>query len=254
MYRFFVDKSQIGPKSVVITGSDVNHIKNVLRMKEGEEVSVMTEDDTNEYRCEVAKLGEDTVELTLLFVKESDVELPCKVTLFQGLPKNDKMELIIQKAVELGAHSIVPVATKRAVVKLEGSKEDKKITRWQGISEAAAKQSKRAYIPKVEGVKTIQEAINIAKDYEVKLIPYELCDADSMANTKRLISGIKPGDRVAVFIGPEGGFTEEEVEKAKEAGVLPITLGHRILRTETAGFTLLSWIMYEMESNNAGIS
>ena len=254
MYRFFVDKNQIGPKSVVITGSDVNHIKNVLRMKEGEEVSVMTEGDTNEYRCEVAVLGEDTVELTLLFVKESDVELSCKITLFQGLPKNDKMELIIQKAVELGASAIVPVATKRAVVKLDGAKENKKIARWQGISEAAAKQSKRAYIPEVSNVMNMKEALAAIRDYEVKLIPYEMCDADSMIKTKELISNIKPNDRVAVFIGPEGGFTEEEIELAKEAGVIPITLGHRILRTETAGFTVLSWIMYEVESSNAGIS
>lgn len=248
MYRFFVDKNQIGPKSVVITGQDVNHIKNVLRMKEGEEVSIMAEGDTNEYRCEISAFTEDTVELTLLFIKESDVELPCEVILFQGLPKNDKMELIIQKAIELGASRIVPVATKRAVVKLTGGKEDKKIARWQGIAEAAAKQSKRAYIPKVENVMTMKEALEEAKDYEVKLIPYELCDADSMATTRKLISNIKPGDRVAIFIGPEGGFTEEEVDLAKEIGVEPITLGHRILRTETAGFTVLSWIVYEVES------
>ena len=248
MYRFFVDKNQISEKSVVITGSDFNHIKNVLRMKIGEEVSVMTEGDDNEYRCEIAQYAEEEVLLNLLFVKKSDVELPCYITLFQALPKSDKMELIIQKAVELGAKEIVPVATKRAVVKLDGAKEDKKIARWKGISEAAAKQAKRAIIPEISQVMTMKEAVEYCKDYEIKLIPYELSDPDSMARTREMIGNIQPGQKVAIFIGPEGGFAEEEIALANDNGIIPITLGHRILRTETAGFTVLSWLVLMLDN------
>ena len=248
MYRFFVDKNQIAEHRVTITGPDVNHIKNVLRMKIGEEVSVMASGDDNEYRCVIAGFTDDEVELDLIFVKASNVELPCHITLFQGLPKADKMELIIQKAVELGASEIVPVATQRAVVKLDKNKEDKKLARWNGISEAAAKQAKRAYIPSVTNVKSFAEAVKYCSDYEMKLIPYELSDPDSMEKTRQLMGSIKAGDRVAIFIGPEGGFTEEEIGLARSSGAVPITLGHRILRTETAGFTVLSWLVLMLDN------
>ena len=247
MYRFFVNKNQIAQKSITIIGSDVNHIKNVLRMKEGEEVSVVAEDDDNEYRCQIAGFTEDSVLLDLLFVKQNNVELPCEITLYQGLPKADKMELIIQKAVELGVTTIVPVATKRAVVKLEGGRQDKKVARWNSISEAAAKQAKRAIIPKVTEVMNFNQAIEDCKCTDVKIIPYELSDPDSMSKTRELIASIKPGNSAAIFIGPEGGFTEDEINRATEAGVCPITLGHRILRTETAGFTVLSWLVLQLE-------
>lgn len=247
MYRFFVDKNQIGEDKVFIVGSDYNHIKNVLRMREGEEISVMALGDDNEYRCEIAGYTEDSVECRLMFTKLSDVELPCNITLFQALPKSDKMELIIQKAVELGAASVVPVATSRAVVKLEGAKEDKKITRWNAIAEAAAKQAKRAIIPKVESVVSFKEAMKRCENMDVKLIPYELSDPDSMEKTRGIVRSIKEGDNIAIFIGPEGGFTPEEVELAIANDCEPITLGHRILRTETAGFVVLSWLLLQME-------
>jgi len=161
------------------------------------------------------------------------------------------MELIIQKAVELGAYDIVPLATKRAVVKLDGAKEDKKLARWNSISEAAAKQSKRAVIPKVHPVMTFKEAIAYCKDTDVKLIPYELSDPDSMSKTRQLMQNIKPSESVAIFIGPEGGFTEEEMELAQAAGIIPITLGHRILRTETAGFVVMSWLVLNLDGSKA---
>ena len=245
MYQFFVDSSQLNGNEIVILGSDVNHIKNVLRMKVGEEVAVSNGVDGKEYRCEIASLQEDMVRLTLRFVKEDGLELPSKVYLFQGLPKGDKMELIIQKMVELGVYEIIPVATKRCVVKLDDKKASSKITRWQGIAEAAAKQSKRRIVPSVHGVLSFGEALQYAKDMDLKLIPYEL--AEGMAETKKLIEGVQPGQSVAVFIGPEGGFEESEVDKAKEQGVLPITLGKRILRTETAGLTVMAWLMYQLE-------
>ena len=234
-------------KTACITGDDLNHMKNVLRMKEGEEVSLAVPGDGNEYRCAVKGYTDDSAELTLLFVKESDVELPCEVTVYQALPKSDKMELIITKAVELGAARIVPVATDRAVVKLDETKAAKKVARWNAISEAAAKQSKRAFIPAISGVMTMSEALSDCASCDIKMIPYELSDPDSMDKTRKIIQSIKPGSKVAVFIGPEGGFTEEEVALAACSGFVPVTLGHRILRTETASLVVLSWINYILE-------
>lgn len=247
MYHFFVEPGQIhlSDKCVIITGSDVNHIKNVLRMKPGEELNVGDGLSDREYRCAILSFTEDSVVCELRFVKESRVELPAKVYLFQGLPKADKMELIIQKAVELGVYQITPVATKRCVVKLDEKKAASKIARWQGISEAAAKQSKRGVIPEVTGVMSFQEAIRAVSDMDVRIIPYEL--ALDMEKTREILGALQPGMRVAVFIGPEGGFDESEISYALENHVEPITLGRRILRTETAGFTVLSWIGYLLE-------
>ncbi len=245
MYQFFVEPHQICDKTVRILGSDVNHIKNVLRMKVGEELSVSNGVDGKEYRCGILSMDEECITCELRFVKEDGVELPSQIYLFQGLPKADKMELIIQKAVELGVHALVPVAAKRCVVKLDDKKAKSKIARWQGIAEAAAKQSKRRIVPEVLNVMSFKEAIRFAETFEVKLIPYEL--AEDMARTKEILSNLRPGQKVAVFIGPEGGFEEAEVQLAMENGVEPITLGKRILRTETAGFTVLSWMMYQLE-------
>lgn len=245
MYQFFVEPSQIQGTKVIITGNDVNHIKNVLRMQPGEEIAVSNGEDGKEYRCGIEELREDEIICTLRFIKEDGVELPSKIYLFQGLPKADKMELIVQKAVELGVYEIVPVATKRAVVKLDEKKAKSKIARWQTISEAAAKQSKRRIVPEIHSVMSFKEAVNYAKEMPVKLIPYEL--AEGMEKTREIISNLKPGEDIAVFIGPEGGFEESEISLALEHGMEPITLGKRILRTETAGFTVLSWIMYQLE-------
>lgn len=249
MYQFFVEPGQIreDEKKVFITGSDVNHIKNVLRMKTGEEIAVSNGIDGREYRCAIRTMDEGAVECELLFIKEDGVELPVRVTLFQGLPKADKMELIIQKAVELGACEIVPVATRRCVVKLDEKKAASKCARWQSIAEAAAKQSKRGMIPVVGDVCSFGKALDRAGEMDVRVIPYEL--AEGMNRTREILSGIRPGQSVAVFIGPEGGFDPEEIEKAKEAGVEPITLGKRILRTETAGMTVLSWLGYLLEQS-----
>ena len=245
MYQFFVEEGQICGDRIVITGEDVNHIKNVLRMKTGEEIAVSNGVDGREYRCEVAQLLSDEVVCKLRFIKENDVELPAQVYLFQGLPKADKMELIIQKAVELGVYSVIPVATRRSIVKLDDKKAAAKQNRWQGIAEAAAKQSKRKIIPKIEKVMSFAEALEMAKELEVRLIPYEL--AEDMSHTKEIIERIREGQKIAIFIGPEGGFDETEIALASEVGVEPITLGKRILRTETAGMTVLAWLMYHLE-------
>lgn len=245
MYQFFVAPEQINGKNIRITGDDVNHIKNVLRMKNGDEIAVRNGVDEKEYRCEISFVGEEEIGCTLRFIKEEGLELPSRVYLFQGLPKADKMELIIQKAVELGIYEIIPVAMRRSVVKLDEKKAKGKLARWQGISEAAAKQSKRAVIPAVKEVMTFKEAVSYAARMDVKLIPYEL--AEGMERTKELINGLKPGQSIAVFIGPEGGIDEEEIGLALANDIQPITMGRRILRTETAGFTILAWIMYHLE-------
>lgn len=245
MYQFFVEPSQIQGNRIVITGSDVNHIKNVLRMKAGDEIAVSNGMDGKEYRCGIEAFTEDEIVCGLRFVKEDGVELPSKIYLFQGLPKADKMELIIQKAVELGAFEVIPVAAKRCVVRLDEKKAASKISRWQGIAEAAAKQSKRAVIPKVHPVLSMKEAVAYAQNMDVKLIPYEL--AEGMQHTKQMIEAVKPEQSIAVFIGPEGGFEESEIQMARAAGIEPVTLGRRILRTETAGFTVISWLMYQLE-------
>ena len=246
MYQFFVEPHQIQGNRIIIEGNDVNHIKNVLRMKPGEEIAVSNGVDGKEYRCGITELEEDRILCELRFIKEDGVELSSQVYLFQGLPKADKMEMIIQKCVELGIHAVVPVATKRCVVKLDDKKAKSKISRWQGIAEAAAKQSKRRIVPEVMDVMSFKQALQFVKDFEVKVIPYEL--AEDMSKTREIIGTLKSGQRIAVFIGPEGGFEESEITEALESGVEPITLGKRILRTETAGLTVMSWIMYQLES------
>ena len=245
MYQFFVEPSQINGNRIVITGSDVNHIRNVLRMKIGEEIAVSNGIDGKEYRCGIEEYSEDSVLCTLRFIKEDGIELPSKVYLFQGLPKADKMELIVQKAVELGAYEIIPVAAKRCVVKLDEKKAAGKVNRWQGIAEAAAKQSKRAVIPQVHPVMTMKAALEYAGKMDVRMIPYEL--AKDMEHTRNMLQQIRPGQSVAIFIGPEGGFEESEIQAALDAGIEPVTLGRRILRTETAGFTVLAWLGYLLE-------
>ncbi len=263
MYRFFTSPDNICGSDIYIVGEDFNHIKNVLRMKIGEEVSVVTGipddlkpdggagnscgDDGKEYRCEIAGFEDGRVHLKLRFIKEENAELPCRIYLFQGLPKGDKMELIIQKAVELGVYEIVPVAMKRSVVKYDKKKEAAKVTRFNSISEAAAKQSMRRIIPRVTEIKSFKEAVEYCKDIDIKLLPYELADMDAMDKTRELLGSIKKGQSVAVFIGPEGGFDEAEYDLAVSGGFSPITLGHRILRTETAGMTVLSWLVYLLE-------
>ena len=244
MYQFFVEDEQIANDLVIIEGSDVNHIRNVLRMKCGEKVRISSTSGRNFFGT-IDRIAENVVEVCITEETALDTELPCRICLFQGLPKSDKMELIIQKAVELGVHEVIPVATRRAVVKLDRKKEESKLKRWNAIAESAAKQSGRMMIPQVHGVLTMKEAFAYAKGFDVNLIPYEL--AEGMKETKAILEQVKPGMRVGIFIGPEGGFDVEEVEMAMEEGIHPITLGRRILHTETAGMTMLSILMFQLE-------
>ena len=244
MYRFFVEEHQIDPDRIHITGSDVNHIRNVLRMKPGEEILVSAQGNL-EYRCRIEALEEEEVTAEILYAMESELELPSRIYLFQGLPKGDKMDFIVQKCVELGAARIVPVSTRRTIVKLDAKKEESRRKRWAGISESAAKQSGRGVIPEITGVRSFREALEEAGKLDVCLIPYER--AEHMAHTREVFGSIAPGSSIGIFIGPEGGFEEEEVEYAIKAGAKAITLGRRILRTETAGMAVLAMLGYLLE-------
>lgn len=243
MFNFFAHESSRTGDSFLITGPDYNHIRNVLRMKEGDRFLVSCAGAS--HLCELASADGCTVTARIVEENCRSTELPISILLFQGLPKGDKMELIVQKCVELGCHCVVPVATKRCVVKLDDKKAKKKIERWQQIAESAAKQAGRGVIPEVQDVMSFKEALKYAKELDVVLIPYEL--AEGMKETKQIIEGIKPGQSVGIFIGPEGGFEREEVETAIREGAKAITLGKRILRTETAGLTTLSVLMFHLE-------
>lgn len=244
MYHFFVEPDQIEEERITILGEDVNHIGNVLRMKPGEKVLISAEGEMDRL-CGIEEIRRDEVICRILEVRKENNELPARIHLYQGLPKSDKMELIIQKAVELGVYRIVPVSTKNTVVKLDAKKAESKVKRWNAIALAAAKQSKRSVIPEVAPVISFGQALEEVKGFDLKLIPYE--NADGMAKTRELMGKAAPGQDIAVFIGPEGGFDPGEIEKAKDAGTEPVTLGKRILRTETAGLCILSALMMQLD-------
>ena len=243
MYHFFVEEEQANGENAYIKGSDVNHIVNVLRMKVGEELLISVKGDWD-YLCKIEKTEADRVDLKVLESMEQR-ELPVKITLLQGIPKSDKLEMIIQKAIELGVSEIIPVKTKRVVVKIDEKKVDAKINRWNAIAESAAKQSKRSIVPKVLKPQTVENALETVKDYGVKLLPYE--NAQGIKKTRSILESLDGKNDIAVFIGPEGGFEEAEVKKVTDSGFEVITLGKRILRTETAGLALLSNIMIRLE-------
>ena len=246
MHHFFVDPSSIEEGIVRIVGTDLNHMKNVLRMKPGEEV-LISDGTGKDYNCQVKEYGAEEGILVILSENADSRELPSRIWLFQGLPKSDKMEVILQKAVELGAAGVIPFATRNAVVKLDAKKAEAKIRRWQAIAESAAKQSKRSYIPQVGPVMSLKEAFSYIEEqkFDLRMIPYEL--EKGMDGTKTVLEALAPGQQVAVFIGPEGGFDEEEIQLALKMGVKPVSLGKRILRTETAGPAILALLMMKLE-------
>ncbi len=244
MYRFFIEDGIDSGQDIHIGGKDYNHIKNVLRMKRGEEVLISDGQD-REYLCAIEDYTEDEVIVSIKDIMGTSRELPAKITLFQGLPKGDKMEQIIQKTVELGVYEIVPVSMKRSVVKLDGKKADKKVERWNSIALSAAKQSKRGIIPEVKELMTFKEAVKTASHMDACLVPYE--NAEGIEGARKLVDSMKDKKSIGIFIGPEGGFDEEEIAYALEAGAQTLTLGRRILRTETAGMTMMSILMFALE-------
>lgn len=241
MPKFFFHKNDISRGQIQLFGEDEKHIKTVLRAREGEEIT-LCDGEGVDYQCRIASL-ERGVLLDILSKEVCETEPKTKITLYQGLPKADKMELIIQKCVELGVDRIVAVSTERAIVKLD-KKEAKKLERWQKIAEAAAKQSGRGKIPEIgQQVLKFKEAVAEAKELDGAIIPYE---REEETGIRQFVENFK-GESVGVFIGPEGGFADEEIALAQENGITPITLGKRILRTETAGMTTTAILLYELD-------
>ena len=245
MHHFFVEPGQIDGEVVRILGEDLNHMKNALRMKPGEKFLV-SDGEGRDFLCCVDAVETHEARGRILEKREPS-DLSASICLYQGLPKSDKMEWIIQKAAELGTETVVPVATRNAVVKLDERKAKDKVRRWQSIAKSAAEQSKCSRILKVEEPLSFSQALEQIKEkkFDLKLIPYE--NQRGMSATKEAFEQIKPGMTIAVIIGPEGGFDEEEVQMAMAAGVIPVSLGRRILRTETAAVAVLAALMLKLE-------
>lgn len=248
MYKFFVNENQIENKKITIINDDVNHIKNVLRLTKGETIGVSNSENSDSFICKISNFENNTVICEIL-EKIKDVSEP-KINLhvLQGLPKSDKMELIIQKCTELGVKEFTPLALNRCIVKLTGKDEAKKIERWQKISEVAAKQSKRSIIPKVNLVIKLDKIIEQIEEYDIILVAYE----EEKQNTiKKELKELKKSNKkenlkIGIIIGPEGGIEKDEIEFLKKSGAKIVTLGNRILRTETAPIVMTSVIMYEL--------
>ncbi len=248
MFNFFVDEHSKHGNCYYITGSDYNHIKNVLRMGIGDTFLVSCNSVSD--LCRIEKFEDETAVAEIIDENHQDTSLPIDICLFQGLPKSDKMELIIQKAVELGVSSIIPVEMSRCVVKLDDKKKKSKTARWQAISESAAKQSKRNMIPAVNDILSYKQALEKAKELDVFIIPYE--NKKGMLSTTQALAEIKSGMSVGILIGPEGGFEEAEIEAATETGGKTVSLGKRILRTETAAITSVGMCMLYAETKLNG--
>lgn len=247
MRRFFVKSGDIEGDHVYIDGKDAHHILNVLRLCRGEKIIIS--DGTNEYLTIIEELLNNKIRLEILENINTNSESSINITLFQGLPKADKMELIIQKCTELGVKSFIPVSTKYSVVNIDEKNREKKIYRWQKISYEASKQSGRVIVPDVYMPVAFKEAVERIAEYDLCLILYE---KEKSTGLKDVLTGLEDVRNIAIFIGPEGGFSEEEIMLAMEYGARPVTLGPRILRTETAGIVACSIIMYELGDIGVG--
>jgi len=251
MPKFFVNKKQVENETINIIGGDVNHIKNVLRKKEKEKIEICiigNEEKGIDTISEIEKIEENCIKCRILEYKVSETEGKIQVTIFQGLPKSDKMELVIQKSVELGVYEIYPTEMKRCIVKLKEQEANKKIARWQKISEVAAKQSGRNIIPQIKEKVNIKQVCNLVKDYDKLIVAYEEEKENSLkSELKSIKSKDKENIKIAILVGPEGGINLEEIEELSKAGAVIVTLGKRILRTETVALNVLSNIMYELE-------
>ena len=239
MHRFFIDYKVIADEIIISDKNDVKHIVKALRVQLGEKLEIC-DNSSDEYIVEVVSLNEEVI---CKVIKKNDVkrESPIKIDLYQGLAKGSKMETIIQKSVELGVHKIIPLNTKRVIVKLDSKGEKKKIERWQKIADEAAKQSKRSHLPTVEEMVHINSFDSKFANYDLVLVAYEL---ESSRSLKKHLEG--EYKKIAILIGPEGGFETTEIDALVNLGVHSVSLGPRILRTETAGMTMLSIIQYEL--------
>lgn len=244
MYHFFVDKENVFEKEIHIVGDDVNHIMNVLRM-ETNDTLILCDGEGFDYNCFIDSLTKELIRCKILTKELSKSELPLRISLYQGAPKQDKMELIIQKNVELGVYDIRPVTMKRTIVKFDSKKVLSKVARWQKIAESAAKQSKRGIIPKVFEPISFSAMLTQLSMYDMVIVPYE--NEHGMKRTREIISKLTLLKSIAIVIGPEGGFSDEEISKLRELSCESLTLGNRILRTETAGLACIAMIGYQIE-------
>ena len=244
MSKFFVKENQINNDKIHILGEDVNHIANVLRMKKEDEVQICNQETGENYITKIISFSKDEIECEIVKKIIETVESNVDITLFQGIPKFDKMELIIQKNTEVGVKKIVPVLMERTVVKLDEKTANKKIERWQKIAEVAANQSMRDIIPEIENIIKLQDITK--QDYDVVLVAYENEEKNMLKQELKKLQG-KDRYKIAIVIGPEGGISEKEIEILKNMGASFVSLGKRILRTETAGIVMSGNIMYELE-------
>ena len=246
MPRFFIKTEQITESKITIIGEDVKHIKNVLRKQIGDKLEICNQETGRTYDCEIIEIKEYEI-INNIINEMPDEEDKIKVDIYQGLPKADKMELIIQKSVELGANAIIPVEMKRCIVKLDSKSENKKIERWQKIAESAAKQSGRNTVPEIRDLIKIHDITKLRDLYDLIIVCYENEKENYIKNELIKLKN-KLNVNIAIVIGPEGGLEESEVENLKQNGSTVVTLGKRILRTETVALNLLSIIMYELEN------
>ena len=245
MYKFFVNKNQKKEDIIQIKGDDVNHIKNVLRLKNEETIQIGVKETSKNYLCKILEKNDDTIKLKIIEEIKEKNESPIYLHILQGLPKYEKMETIIEKCTELGVSEITPVIMKRSVVKLDEKTKEKKLLRWKKIAESAAKQSKRDIIPKINEFFLFQNVFSIIENYDIVLVAYE---GKTQNTLKQALKEIKNKYlRIAIFIGPEGGIDETELNILKQRNFKIVTLGKRILRTETAPIVASANIFYELE-------
>ncbi len=249
MPKFFVSTSRINGNEIIIQNEDVNHIKNVLRAKIKDKIDICDYKTSKNYLCEISQIEDNKILCQIINEKESGVESNVYLSIFQGLPKADKMELVIQKSVELGVYDITPLKMKRCVVKLKEKDEKKKIERWQKISEVAAKQSGRDIIPSINKMKNVNEICSEFDKYDLVLVAYENEKENTLKSELKKIKKEFDSLKIAIIIGPEGGIDENEIQTFKSNGAKIITLGKRILRTETVALNVASIIMYELEQS-----
>lgn len=243
MDRFFVEKKNIDSinNTCVIEGEDVKHISKVLRARVGEKIEVC-DNDNNEYICEITNIEKNEVSLYILNKVDIKRESDLKIRVYQGLPKGPKMEMILQKLTEVGVDEIILVETNRTVVKVDDKKEDKKFERWERIIHEAAKQSKRGKMPVLRGILSFEEALEDMKNNDMNIAPYE---NEKTKSIKQAVRGLDI-NTIGIFVGPEGGFEEYEIEKVENIGGQSVSLGPRILRTETASLVASSIVLYEL--------
>ena len=249
MPKFFVNAEQIIDNEIKIIGQDVNHIKNVLRLEINNNIVISIKENLDTYNCKIQEINDDFILCKIIEKNQDTTEAKTYIHIFQGVPKADKLEFIIEKCTEIGVKEITPVLMKRSIVKLDEKNISKKLLRWQKIAEVAAKQSGRDEILHVNKVINLKNIYENLREYDIVLIAYENEKENSLKNVLNSIKNEKNNLKIAVLIGPEGGIDIQEIEELKEniRNISVVTLGKRILRTETAPIVISSNILYELE-------